>query len=148
MIQKEILILEIQRILAEKLKFAQANFNEAQESVTIETKGSAGDKHETSRAMAQIELENAGKVLLEAEKNCTLFKNLSDFPSKKIALGSLIYTNLEIFYISLGLGKIEFNEEIIFCLNMNSPLGKILSDKKIGDSFTFNSKNYEIKIIA
>ena len=148
MIQKESLKLEINRILEEKLKFAQSNFEEAQESVTIETKGSAGDKHETSRAMAQIELENAGKVLLEAEKNCDIFKNLSDFTSEKVTQGSLIYTNFEIFYISLGLGKIEFESETIFCLNLNSPIGKILFGKKVGDSFAFNSKNYEIKMLA
>jgi hypothetical protein len=148
MIQKESLKIEIQRILAEKLKFAQNNFEEAQESVTIETKGSAGDKHETSRAMAQIELENAGKVLLEAERNCDFFNSLTDIASEKAMQGSLIYTNFEIFYISLGLGKIEFEGETIFCLNLNSPIGKMLFGKKVGEFFTFNSKKYEIKLIA
>jgi hypothetical protein len=35
------------------------------ESLNDETKSSAGDKHETGRAMLQIDRENAGKKLME-----------------------------------------------------------------------------------
>jgi hypothetical protein len=147
MIQKDEFRLEILKILSEKLDFAKSNFQEAQDSVTSETKGSVGDKHETSRAMAQIELENAGKILKEAEMNIDSFKKITNSPNQSVNLGSLIFTNFEIFYVSIGLGKIIFQNEAIFCLNLNSPLGKILFGKSKGDTFVFNSKNYLIQEI-
>jgi hypothetical protein len=144
MIHKEELRAEIQRILKEKLTFAQLNFSEAQESVGSETKSSAGDKHETSRAMAQIELENAGKILKEAEKNLELFKNLNFTNTSKVAVGSLIHTNFELFFVGIGLGKINFKNKTIFCLNLNSPIGQLIQGKIKGESFTFNEKKYTI----
>jgi len=42
--------------------------NEIQVSLTSETKSSAGDKHETGRAMLQLEREKAGNQLAEIKK--------------------------------------------------------------------------------
>ena len=39
----------------------QNTINEIQVSLTSETKSSAGDKHETGRAMLQLEMEKAGQ---------------------------------------------------------------------------------------
>jgi hypothetical protein len=41
---------------------------EIQESLLSETKSSAGDKHETGRAMLQLEREKAGNQLVEIIK--------------------------------------------------------------------------------
>ena len=142
--EKTNVILEVEKLLQLKLFLAKENYAEANESVVNETKGSAGDKHETARAMAQIEVENAGKILKEAENNLDFFKSIPLNPSEKASLGSLIKTNFETFYISLGLGKISFLQEAVFCLNLNSPIGKNLVGKKIGDEFIFNNKSYLI----
>ncbi|MES2589443.1 MAG: 3-oxoacyl-ACP synthase [Bacteroidota bacterium] len=147
MITKPLIISEVEKLLQLKLFLAKENYEQANESVVNETKGSAGDKHETARAMAQIEVENAGKILKEAERNLEFFKSIPVAQFEKVSLGSLIKTNFETFYISLGLGKISFLQESIFCLNLNSPIGKILVGKQVGDPFTFNDKNYLIKEI-
>jgi hypothetical protein len=145
--EKTNVISEVEKLLQLKLFLAKENYAEANESVVNETKGSAGDKHETARAMAQIEVENAGKILKEAENNLDFFKSIPINPAEKASLGSLIKTNFETFYISLGLGKISFLQEAVFCLNLNSPIGKNLAGKKIGDEFIFNEKTYFIKEI-
>ena len=43
------------------------------ESLTTETKSSAGDKHETGRAMLRLEREKAGKQLAEVQKTKECF---------------------------------------------------------------------------
>ena len=47
---------------------------ELQQSLDSETKSSAGDKHETGRAMLQIDLEKAGKSTFRNSKNKRYFK--------------------------------------------------------------------------
>ena len=46
----------------------ESQIKQIQESLTSETKSSAGDKHETGRAMLQLEREKAGHQLAEVEK--------------------------------------------------------------------------------
>ncbi|MBK6952885.1 MAG: hypothetical protein IPH24_12790 [Crocinitomicaceae bacterium] len=47
---------------------AQAALDSAQEASNEESKSTAGDKHDTSRSMMQIEVEQASRQLSEAEK--------------------------------------------------------------------------------
>ena len=72
----------------------QNTIKEIQESLTTETKSSAGDKHETGRAMLQLEREKAGNQLAEIQKVKESLSKI-DFKktSKKIGLGSLVYTS-------------------------------------------------------
>ena len=50
-----------------------------QNSLQSETKSSAGDKHETGRAMLQLEMEKAGQQLSEVDqmKTCLLYTSPS-----------------------------------------------------------------------
>lgn len=134
----------IELALQEKLKLAQANFNEAQESVLNETKGTAGDKHETGRAMAQIEVEKAGKLLRESENQLSMFNKLKTVRSSVATNGSLIHTNAESFFLGVPIGKIEVSGTFVFCISLQAPIGQILNAKKVGDHFSFNGKQYEI----
>ena len=49
--------------LQERISEAQAGVEQAREAGTADTKSSAGDKHETARAMAQQELEKQASAL-------------------------------------------------------------------------------------
>ena len=52
----------------DRLNTINKTIQELQESLTSETKSSAGDKHETGRAMLQLEREKAGQQLAEIKK--------------------------------------------------------------------------------
>lgn len=60
MIEKAKVYLHCQRIINEKRALLEKEMKSLQESSNNETKSSAGDKHETSRALAQAEQENLG----------------------------------------------------------------------------------------
>jgi transcription elongation GreA/GreB family factor len=56
----------------------------------------------------------------------------------------LVETNKGRFYISLGLGKLTVEEETVFAVSPEAPLGKLMLMKKAGDAFTFNDTDYKI----
>ena len=48
------------------------------------------------------------------------------------------------YLISIGLGSFTSNNQIIYLISLSSPIGKILLDKKKGDSFFFNNNTEKI----
>ncbi len=120
-----------------------------EESLVEESKSSAGDKHETGRAMLQIDRENAGKQLLEIEKLQQLVRKI-DINSKSdyVRLGSLVYTNQATYFIGISIGAVTVGKTTYTCVALNSPIGQLLSGKKKGDTFMFNEKEYSIKSVV
>ncbi len=110
-----------------------------------DAKSSAGDKHETGVAMAQLEQEKLRYQIQEFQKMQDVVQKIN--PSKtnsKINLGSLIETDKGWFYISVGLGSLTFKEQVIFAINPEAPFGKALIEKEKGDSIHFNGVESEI----
>ena len=82
----------------------QANAT-AKESANDETKSSAGDKHETGRAMAQLEQEKNAQQLNEALALREQLNKIDPLQrSSSIQPGSFVKTNLGNFYISISAG--------------------------------------------
>jgi hypothetical protein len=110
-----------------------------------ESKSSAGDKHETGRAMLQIDRENAGKQLQELENLDRLLPKIDIKTTTDYArLGSLVYTNNGNFFISISLGVVIVGKTTYYCVALQAPIGAQLSGKKKGDCFTFNGKEYKV----
>ena len=110
-----------------------------------DAKSSAGDKHETGVAMAQLEQEKLRYQIQEFQKMQDVVRKIN--PSKtnsKINLGSLVQTDKGWFYISVGLGSLTFKEQVIFAINPEAPFGKALIEKEKGDSIHFNGVESEI----
>ena len=116
------------------------------ESSNNETKSSAGDKHETARAMMQLEQEKLGKQLKEIEEQKTeLVKlDISKTPSL-IAKGTLIQSDKGFLFLSIGLGKIVVDGEPVFAISPQSPLGLKLLGKKEKDIVEMNEVKYTIE---
>jgi hypothetical protein len=105
-----------------------------------ETKSSAGDKHETGRAMLQLEMEKSGQQLLEINLMNDVLKKIDvEKFSEVICLGSLILTNTSNYYLAISAGKITIDSVDFFAVSTNSPIGKQLLGKKIGDKILFNN---------
>ena len=113
-----------------------------------DSKSSAGDKHETGIAMAQLEQEKLTKQINEflLLKEALLKIN----PSKvhtKIEIGSLVETNNGWYYLSIGLGAVKIEETIIFAMNPLAPIGLLLNGKSKGESVIFNGVSTVIKSV-
>ena len=68
MILKQNLYNQCQEFIDNRFETIQNTIKDIQKSLLSETKSSAGDKHETGRAMLQLEREKAGQQLAEIQK--------------------------------------------------------------------------------
>lgn len=116
-----------------------------QESLNSETKSSAGDKHETGRAMVQLEQEKLGKQLFELEEIKRVLQKVDIHKnSKKISLGSLVKTTTANYFIAISAGACKSDDTAVFCISASSPIAQLLLGKEEGDTFVFNGKENTI----
>jgi len=119
--------------------------SEIQESLTTETKSSAGDKHETGRAMLQLEREKAGNQLAETQKiNEALSKIDTSQTSKVVRLGSVVYTTQANYYIAISAGEINVNSGKFYAISPLTPIGKLLLGQKVDDEVIFRNQRFSI----
>lgn len=122
---------------------------EAQQSASEETKSSAGDKYETGRAMAQLEIEKNTAQLAEALKLKQAIEQISpDQSSSTIQTGSLVITNQGKFYISISVGQLKLDEDFFFIISPTAPIAKHMIGLKPQSSFSFQGKTFTILAIA
>jgi transcription elongation GreA/GreB family factor len=142
---KKNIYLQLQKELGRRKSQLAEMLNDALESTAGETKSTAGDKHETARAMAQLEQEKIGSQLNELNKLSDVLHRID--PEKELSsvqLGSLVTTNNGNYYFSIALGQLTIDGQQIFCLSPGSPLGKMLLGKKKGDSVCWQGNDLKL----
>lgn len=127
--------------VVEKMETAQKAIQTAQDSANTESKSSMGDKYETGRAMAQLEIE---KNLVQLNEFQRMKQELERTPweqtNSSAQKGSLVYTNSGIYFLSVSAGKIVLDNESYFAVSLMSPIAKSLLGLKEGDDSMFNGK--------
>jgi hypothetical protein len=132
-----------------RLKTIEKAIFELQQSLDSETKSSAGDKHETGRAMLQIELEKAGKQLFEIQKIKDILKKTDITKSSEIiCLGSLVFTTKSNYFIAISAGNICIDGQQFHTISLDTPIGKLLSAKRIGDKVFFKDEKIIIENVS
>ena len=136
------------QILNEKIQSLKNILQELSESAMNDTKSSAGDKHETARAMIQIEQETIGKQLNEAEEQKSILEKIdANINSKQIHRGSLVETNKGWLFLSIPFGKIIVEDKTVIAISPQSPLGMKLMGLGLKDSTSINGINYSVESI-
>ncbi|MGB5555752.1 MAG: 3-oxoacyl-ACP synthase [Flavobacteriaceae bacterium] len=121
------------------------NLRDIRESLDSEDKNTAGDKHETGRAMIQLEQESLGKQLGEAERmKQQLDKVNIRSVHTAIGMGSLVRTTKNDYFISISAGEFKNDANAIYCISMASPMGQLLMGKSAGDEIIFNTEKINI----
>lgn len=126
-------------VVHQKRTTLQKQIKSYQLGLTSETKSSAGDKHETGRAMLQLEIEKAGQQLQSVTTMQEVLSkiNLSK-KSQKAGLGSLVIADKAVYFLAISLGAITINQKIYIVVSLQSPLGKDLFGKSVGEEIQFN----------
>lgn len=118
------------------------------DALASESKSSAGDKHETGRAMIQLEREKLGEQIKETERNLKLLLPLENHRiSDKASLGSIIQTDTFNYYMAISAPKVIIDETPYYCISSKSPIGRLILGKKVGDPISFNGKTSCIRAI-
>ena len=143
---KDLLFNHCENHINTKLKNYLKIDQELFKSLNEETKSSAGDKHETTRAMIQIEREKNSKRIKEIEnskKQLIVIKSVQ-LDNLKVSPGSIIFTSNNNYFISISSKIYSSDTNKIYCVSTNTPIAKSYLGKKIGDIVIFN--NIESKI--
>jgi len=142
---KEQLYNQCQVFIDNRLHAVQQTIIEIQESLTSETKSSAGDKHETGRAMLQLEREKVGNQLAEIQKINQLLSKIDISKSSEIiGLGSIVYTNKSNYFVAISAGEIQMDHYSFYAISAITPIAKLLLGKTIGDQIQFRDQEFEI----
>ncbi len=144
--QKQQLIQACSDYLKDKINALHVIINEVTESSNSESKSSAGDKHETGKAMMQLEIEKLGTQLKEAEEQLAEFEKINFQKTfQNVEQGSLIETNKGYFLIASSIGKITLDDKSVFVISNKSPLAIAFAGKSQKDSLSFNGVEYVIE---
>ena len=132
-------------LLTNSIVHAKWDYELAKESRDSDTKSSAGDKFETGREMMQREMDKISASIDQSKNQLNFLSKINLNRSYSIVdLGCLITTDQGIYYISIGLGKVEINTEIIYAISLDSPIGQLLKGKREGDILEFRGKTLKI----
>ncbi len=146
-IQSE-LYFKCQIFVENRLRTIQNSITEIQQSLQSETKSSAGDKHETGRAMLQLEREKAGNQLAEILKIKDQFSKVNqDKISSNIGLGSVVFTSKSNYYLAISAGKIKLDDTVYYAISTSTPIGQLLMSKATGDTIKFRDEIFKIEKI-
>ena len=139
--EKKEIINHLNHLIDEKIDALQKRFDDLNTDLASDHKSSAGDKHETGRAMIQLEQEKLSSQLSQFSLQKETISKLNADPTNSVQLGSIVRTSNGIFFLSIGLGKVTIGEETIFCISASSPIGQLLLSKKKGDKIQFNGNS-------
>jgi transcription elongation GreA/GreB family factor len=146
---KETLFKQCESFVNKRLQTIEEALSSNQKALQAETKSSAGDKHETGRAMLQLEMEKASQQLIGVDEMKITLAKIDIFKQHKIVhLGSIVETDHFNYFLSISAGKLTTHEKDYFAVSISSPIGKRLLGKKTGEQFTFNGSTTKIIAIA
>jgi len=128
-----------------RIQEIQTAIGDATSALQEETKSSAGDKYETSREMIQQDLNRYHQQLAIAERDLNTLDQLIPFrESPIISLGSLVQTDSGYYFMAISIGQVKIDEEQVFCVSPQSPIGRLLVGLSLGDTFSFNGKTHNV----
>lgn len=142
---KQKLYNKCQEILNQRLQVVQQAVFDIQNSLQYEIKSSAGDKHETGRAMLQLEREKVGLQLAEIQKQFELLNKINpEIIVTTIALGTVVFTSQSNYFVAISTGEIKLDNQQFYAISPATPIGQLLLSKTKGDSIKYRNEDISI----
>ena len=136
---------ECQLFINHRFQAIQNSITDIQNGLESETKSSAGDKHETGRAMLQLEREKAGHQLAEIEKQQEILQKINlNRTLQNVAFGSLVSTTQFNYFIAISAGKIIVENKNYYAISVSTPIAQLLLSKQTGDRIKFRDSRFTI----
>lgn len=119
------------------------------EGILEETKSSAGDKFETSREMMTQDLMTLELQIRQSKFDLDEIQRLQAIKetAPSVQEGSMVKLGSDMFLLAVSIGQINVEDQKVYLLSKNSPLGQILIGKKKTEIINFRGKNIPIEDI-
>lgn len=145
-ITKEIIHKKINQELSYRIKKMEYAIEIQNENLKTASESTAGDKHNTTRALMHLEEEKIKHQINQLLQLKLLMNKINPREKKtKVTIGSLLKTNNGYIYIAIPFGNVEISNLQLMVISIVSPLGKTLRNKKINESFLFKNNKWTIK---
>ncbi|WP_010134364.1 GreA/GreB family elongation factor [Ochrovirga pacifica] len=145
--KKELLAVCVGQVM-QKLQSIQLVLEGYKTDLLSESKSTAGDKHETGRAMLQLEMEKLGQQYQTVLQQKQALQRLDNYATEIVQIGSLVLLNQQYYYLATSLGQVACMQHTVFVISFNAPIGKLLLGKKQGDTIVWDGKVLEIKAVV
>ena len=141
---KQAVATEVARQIQFKIDELAGEIHALQQDRSGESKSSAGDKHETGRAMMALELERLEIQMMKAKKAMAELNSVSFGPNSRAEQGALIVTNRNHFMLAVALGKVHAMNRDVWVISVVSPMGQAMLYRRPSEVFEVNGTRYEI----
>ena len=135
-------------VLQDKIDVYESLLDSLTADAQNDAKSSAGDKHETTLSKLHIEQEKIAIKLKEAYVQLQQINKIdASKKANQVVNGSLVVTNHVTVLIGTALPKITVNNQSVFAISSQSPLGVQLMGKTTRATFQVNQVTYTIEAI-
>lgn len=150
MIDRPLVAEAFERSMQQEMALARIAFGELQASLEGESKSTAGDKHETGRAMVQLEMERAAARLARMEENWRVWQALAvSTPRMDVRPGAMVLTEQGGFFIGLAWNAVEGPDGSVWRgISSDAPLALALKGGSEGSVVAFRGNNWRILAVA
>ena len=128
---------------------AERHLSSLQDALASESKSTAGDKHETGRAMIHQEMRQVNGTLQRSRlalQELTRMQSSSE-PPLRVASGVLVETNGPWVLVGLPFGKMNVEETLVLGVSSEAPLAKSWSGAELGDEVRMGPSTFLIKAL-
>jgi len=121
----------------------KAEVNEAQKSAN--DYGAPKDRYDSFRTQMLRKRDMFAKQLLKAEEQLSALNKIPlDKPIQSVEFGSIVITDKQKLFVSVGLGKMEVEGQTIFAISPIVPIVNALRGKTKGETIVFNGRKINI----
>jgi hypothetical protein len=140
---------QCQKLIDSRIIQTEASIKDLRQEAQLHAKSSAGDKYETGRAMADLEIEKYQKSLNNLLQMSVILNRIdATTHQEEMAHGALICTDKVLIYLAVALGKINVDGQNVLVISLEAPLYNVLKNAPIGSKAVFNGQVYNIKNIV
>ena len=145
-VQKHHLWLSILDTARERVAAAEAHLESLRESLGSESKSTAGDKHETGRAMIQQEMERAVEALGAARNMLGALQAQAPASGPPVRWGSWVQLGNLQLVIAQPMGRLATEVADVQVVSPTAPLAQALlqTGAHPGDEVSFNGKTLRV----
>lgn len=106
------------------------------------------DRYDSFRTQLLRKRDLFAQQLAKANEQLDVLERIN--PEKecsKVEFSAVVITNKQKLFISIGLGKVQVDDDVFYAISPAVPIFKVMAGKKAGEEFTFNNITYKIEKI-
>ena len=130
----------------ETIQHLKSEIEDAQK--TANEYGLPKDRYDSFRTQLLRKKDMFSQQLAKANEQLDLLEKIDPEKScSQVEFGAIVITTKQKMFISIGLGKVQIDSDVIYAISPAVPIYKAMERKKAGEEFTFNNNTFKIKQI-